>query len=151
ETEPSFSFQIGDTLDNYSTASYDTAAVATLDVHGNQYGLLTASKCFRLSDNLDCSSCHDPHANEYGKMAVYSQRCISCHNAASGHTCSSPAVKRMGLTGNCIDCHMPALPSNAITLQVNGEAQLVHDLVRTHRVAIYADATRQYLEKIGKR
>jgi hypothetical protein len=151
ETRPAFSFQVGDTLENFSTASYDTAAVATLDVHGNQYGLLTASKCFRLSDKLDCSSCHDPHANEYGMPAVYSKRCTSCHDGASGHPCTLPAVTRLRLSGNCIDCHMPALPSNAITLLVNGEAQPVHDLVRTHRVAIYADATRQFLEKIGKR
>jgi hypothetical protein len=38
---------------------------------------------------------------------------------------------------NCIDCHMPALPSNKIILQFNGGTNLVHDLVRTHRIAVY--------------
>ena len=142
---PSFTFQPGDTLDNFSTAKYDTAATATLDVHGNQYGLLTASKCFRMSDQLDCSSCHNPHVNEHGKMELYSQRCSTCHGGAGQHSCSLPQVKTMGLTSNCIDCHMPALPSNAITLQLSGEARLVHDLVRTHRVAVYPDATKEYL------
>ena len=151
EIAPAFSFKVGDTLDNYSTASYDSSAVDTLDVHGNQYGLLTASKCFRMSEKLDCSSCHDPHANEYGMMAVYSKRCVSCHNGTGAPACSLPAVQRFGLTGNCIDCHMPALPSNKIMLQVNNGEQPVHDLVRTHRVAVYADATRQFLERIGKR
>ncbi|HLZ85782.1 MAG TPA: multiheme c-type cytochrome [Puia sp.] len=151
EKLPSFSFTVGDTLDNYSTATYDTSATAALDVHGNQYGLLTASKCFRLTDRLDCSSCHDPHVNEHAKMDVYSQRCVNCHNGNSLHSCSFPPVRTMGLTNNCIDCHMPALPSNAITLQLSGQAQLVHDLVRTHRVAIYPDATKAYLEKIKRR
>ena len=46
---------------------------------------------------------------------------------------------------NCIDCHMPVLPSKKITLQIIGEQQPVHDLVRTHRVAIYPDIAREYL------
>jgi len=151
---PPFSFRAGDTLDNFSTANYDTTATATLDVHGNQYGLLTASKCFRMSDQLDCSSCHNPHVNEHGKMEVYSQRCITCHNGnggsggSRGHTCSFPPVKTMGLTSNCIDCHMPALPSNAITLQLSGEAGSYTTLVRTHRVAIYPDAAKEYINHL---
>jgi len=146
ENQPSFSFRVGDTLDNYSTANYDTASIAGLDVHGNQYGLLMASKCFQQSQ-LDCSSCHDPHTNEHEQFAIYSQRCLSCHNTASQHPCSSPVVKQKNLTANCIDCHMPALASQKITFQISGEHQLVNDLVRTHRVAIYPDATREFLRK----
>lgn len=133
---PSFSFQVGDTLENYSTAVYDTAATATLDVHGNQYGLLTSSKCF-IKSNMDCSSCHNVHVDEAGKRELFSQRCMSCHNGKDQHACSSPAVKKMGTVKNCIDCHMPLLPSNKILLQLNGNATLVHDLVRTHHIAIY--------------
>ncbi|HEV2481957.1 MAG TPA: hypothetical protein VGS79_19965 [Puia sp.] len=44
---------------------------------------------------------------------------------------------------------MPALPSNKITLQIDGQDQLVHDLVRTHRVAIYPDIAREYLNGHG--
>jgi hypothetical protein len=150
ENQPSFSFRVGDTLDNYSVASYDTAASATLDVHGNQYGLLTASKCFQQS-LMDCSSCHDPHKNENAKMALYSQRCLSCHNTASQHTCSSPSVKQMNLTTNCIDCHMPALASQAIVMKISGKDEMINDLVRTHRVAIYPDASREYLQKNTKK
>jgi hypothetical protein len=145
ENQPSFSFRVGDTLDNYSTANYDSAATATLDVHGNQYGLLTSSKCFQQSQ-LDCSSCHNPHANEHQQFAVYSQRCLSCHNTASEHPCSSPVVKQMNVTSNCIDCHMPALASQKIVMQISGKDEMIHDLVRTHRVAIYPDATRDYLK-----
>ena len=149
QLQPSFSFAVGDTLDQYSTSTYDTTSTANLDVHGNQYGLLTESKCFRLSDKLDCQSCHDAHANEYGQASVYSARCVNCHNGTALHNCSMPEVQKLmtkaGKTINCIDCHMPALPSNKITLQINGEQQPVHDLVRTHRVAIYPEIAKDYL------
>lgn len=145
EIVPSFSFQVGDTLDNYSLANYDTSAVSTLDVHGNQYGLLTASQCFRRSAQLDCSSCHDPHANEYGEMELFSRRCMNCHNGTSLHFCSYQPIVRMRLTTNCIDCHMPALSSQVIVLQVSGQQQPVHDLVRTHRVAVYPGISEEWL------
>jgi nitrate/TMAO reductase-like tetraheme cytochrome c subunit len=135
---PSFTFRVGDTLDKFSTAVYDSAAAANaeLDVHGNQYGLLTSSKCFIRSGNLDCSSCHNVHVDEAGKMAVFSQRCISCHNPLPPH----PGQDSTRLAANCIDCHMPALPSNKILLQLTAGASPVHDLVRTHHIAIYPKA-----------
>jgi hypothetical protein len=150
EIQPAFSFMVGDTLDNYSSAGYDTAAVSTLDVHGNQYGLLTSSRCFRESGQLDCSTCHDPHADEHGKTEVYSRRCISCHDGKSTPPCAYGPVSRMRLTTNCIDCHMPALPSQVITLQVSGQEQPVHDLVRTHRVAIYPAISEIWLREHPK-
>jgi len=132
---PSFSFQVGDTLDKFSTAVYDStaAANANLDVHGNQYGLLTSSKCFKNSEKLDCSSCHNVHVDEAGKLQTFSRRCMSCHNPLPPHPGKDSAL----LVANCIDCHMPALPSNKILLQLTGNAKPVHDLVRTHHIAIY--------------
>ncbi len=152
EFTPAFSFQVGDTLENYSSAPYDSSATAALDVHGNQYGLLTASKCFRLSDKLDCGSCHDAHINEYGKTEIYSARCVTCHNGAALHSCSMPEVKKMLAKTSrpgrvdCIDCHMPALPSAVITFGVNGKDKPMPDLIRTHRVAIYPDISAQWLQ-----
>ncbi|MBS1659827.1 MAG: hypothetical protein JST68_02115 [Bacteroidetes bacterium] len=150
---PSFSFKVGDTLDKFSTAVYDTGSVAGLDVHGNQYGLLTGSKCFRGSAQMDCSSCHDVHRDEAGKVGVFSQRCMSCHGAPGSVVggarlagCSFGPVKERGLVGNCVDCHMPALPSQKILLQFSGAAKPVHDLVRTHRIGIYPEISAAYLK-----
>ena len=42
---------------------------------------------------------------------------------------------------------MPLLASQAIALKLSGKDELIHDLIRTHRVAIYPDATRDYLRK----
>ena len=147
--QPAFSFVVGDTLDQFSTPNYDTAATATLDVHGNQYGLLTSSRCFLESPTLDCSSCHNVHLDESGKMETYSRRCMGCHNGKDEPLCASPDIRQMKVVNNCIDCHMPLLPSNKIILQVNGSSGGMHDLVRTHRVAIYAAISQMWLKEHG--
>ena len=145
-TRPSFSFVVGDTLDNYSVPDYKLDSAANLDVHGNQYGLLTASKCFKMS-KMDCSSCHNVHVKETNKVELFSQRCTTCHTTANHNFCTQPALPGLNLRSNCIDCHMPALPSNQIFLQVADRSKSTPDLVRTHRVGIYREQIKQYLEK----
>ena len=49
---------------------------------------------------------------------------------------------------NCIDCHMPMLPSKKIVLNVANFENVVPDMVRTHRVGIYPEKTKEFLEKI---
>ncbi len=147
--EPPFSFRVGDRLDNFSTPGYAADSVSSLDVHANQYGLLSSSKCFKMDDRMDCSSCHQVHANEFNSPEVFSRRCMNCHNDASHSVCSLPAVKQQALSTNCIDCHMPALPSRKIILALSG-LDSTRDLVRTHHIGIYPDASQQYLEKRKK-
>lgn len=142
EIQPSFTFKVGDTLDNFSTPNYTMDSTKTLDVHGNQYGLLTTSKCFKASQ-MDCSSCHNVHVDEFNKVGVFSQRCMNCHQT---HPCSFAPVKEKNLVDNCVDCHMPALPSQKILLQFSGTSKPVHDLVRTHHIGIYPDISAQYLK-----
>ena len=81
KTKPSFEFIAGDTLSNYFIIDTTPKNINDLDVHGNQYGLLAASKCFRISKTMTCLSCHDVHKNERGKMELFSQRCMSCHTS----------------------------------------------------------------------
>ena len=148
--KPAFSFRVGDRLNDFSQAKYDAENASTLDVHGNQYGLLTSSKCFMQSP-MDCSSCHNVHRNEVGETRLFSQKCMNCHNGTSHKTCTMPATAGLVLSDNCIDCHMPALPSQKIVVQLSGRSdtgRTVSNLVRTHRIAVYAEFTRAYLEKI---
>ena len=155
EIQPSFTFRVGDTLDRFSTPNYAPDSTATLDVHGNQYGLLTTSKCFKTSA-MDCSSCHNVHADEFNQPATFSLRCMSCHGqpgqaaqtktAAHQAGCTFPPVKEMKLENNCIDCHMPALPSQKILLRLSGASTPVHDLVRTHHIGIYPGISRDFLK-----
>jgi Cytochrome c554 and c-prime len=146
--KPAFSFSVGDKLDDYSRAGYSPDSISTLDVHGNQYGLLMASKCFKMAHQLDCSSCHNVHANEANNAKIFSQRCIICHTETKHTGFPVPAGKGSILNENCIDCHMPMLPSQKIMLAVDRTEKAVPDMIRTHLIAVYPEITREFLEKI---
>ncbi|MGK2864164.1 MAG: multiheme c-type cytochrome [Chitinophagaceae bacterium] len=146
--QPAFRFMAGDKLDDFSSVRYNKDSTSTLDVHGNQYGLLTSSKCFVMTAQMDCSSCHNVHENEFNKPKIFSQRCMDCHNKTEQHGCTVKPSNGLILSNNCIDCHMPELPSEKITLNVANEDKKVPDLVRTHRVAVYKQQSREYIEKL---
>jgi hypothetical protein len=145
--QPAFSFNVGDNLDDFSHARYNPDSISTLDVHGNQYGLLTSSKCF-IGSQMDCSSCHNVHDNEANNTALYAQKCIACHANTTHENINLPADKKEILNANCTACHMPMLPSKKIVLDVASTDKSVPDLVRTHRISIYPEQTRIFLEKI---
>ena len=146
---PSFSFMVGDKLDDFSYPTYTADSSATLDVHGNQYGLLAASKCFRMSE-LDCSSCHNVHTKETDKLEVFSSRCMNCHKNGSENFCTQPAVPGLVLSNNCIDCHMPELPSRQVFVRGLDPAKSTPFFVRTHLVGNYEKQIKSFLEKIEK-
>ncbi len=89
------------------------------DVHGNQVGLLQASRCFQKSGSMSCGSCHDVHRVERDPAAL-SARCGLCH--APGN-----CPKAAGNSTGCVECHMPLTPSKLIQVQS----------YRTHRIAVY--------------
>jgi predicted CXXCH cytochrome family protein len=61
---------------------------------------LMASRCFRESKKLACTTCHDPHENARPRTdASYNRVCRSCH--ASGKSRAHVAK-----AGNCLGCHM---------------------------------------------
>ena len=141
--KPPFTFQSGDKLSDYF--EFDTSGTNNLiDVHGNQYGLLKKSKCFNTSQ-MTCLTCHSPHNNEEGNLTLFSQRCMSCHNVEHGTFCKiNPAPKN--INSNCIDCHMPKLPSKAIVLQLENNKTPTAQLLRTHDIALYPEATKEFLK-----
>jgi hypothetical protein len=148
QTKPSFSFMVGDKLADFSEETYNTDTSSLLDVHGNQYGLLTSSKCFRMSTKMDCSSCHDVHQSQLNMPEMFSQKCMSCHNANTHITCRMPETKGLVLSNNCIDCHMPSLQSKKIFLDVANPKNSTAELVRTHHIGIYLQQTKEFVEKL---
>ena len=46
---------------------------------------------------------------------------------------------------NCIDCHMPASSSRAITLMLRGQEVPTAALVRTHFISIYPDEVKKFV------
>ena len=153
KTKPSFEFTAGKNLSEYftiDTVSNYVLNSSNVDVHGNQVGLLKASKCFRMSASMTCSTCHNTHQNERGKAALFSQRCMGCHNL-SDEKLKTPAHLQVAvIEKNCIDCHMPAQPSKSIAVFLQGEETPKASLLRSHFISIYPDEIKKHLNKISK-
>lgn len=144
---PSFTYMVGDRLEDFSTPAYEADSAATLDVHGNQFGLLTLSKCFRMSE-LDCSTCHDVHSRETGNLKLFSTRCMNCHKPGTEHFCKQEPMPGLALEENCIDCHMPKLPSRQVFIQSGDHATRTPFFVRTHLVGTYKAQIQQFLDRL---
>jgi hypothetical protein len=142
-----FNFKPGEKLSDYLYADEWIPDTSMIDVHGKQYQLLTASKCFKKSSALTCGSCHNTHVNEKNSMKVFSQRCMSCHTTSNHDSVEMPDAVRAGIVNNCIDCHMPARPSTVITMEVKNKGAPIPAVVRTHYITIYKEATQKYFLK----
>ena len=145
--KPSFSFLPGNKLDDFFKPAYHKDSTAALDVHGNQYGLLTASKCFKQSVTLNCSSCHNTHINETNQQQVFVQRCMSCHKEASNNFCTVKNVEHQVVINKCIDCHMPQQASNQIVFNTGGKKEILYDSVRTHLIGVYKEKGKLYIKR----
>jgi len=141
----SFSYKVGDSLEEYSIGNPVSYRADTLDVHGNQTGLLTSSKCYIKSADMDCSTCHDVHRNQYKDPKLFSAKCISCHAEVNHNTIKMK--NNMALSDNCIDCHMPVLASKKIQLNVQVGQKLLPDYLRSHYISIYKKATEEFLKR----
>ncbi len=141
-----FLFKPGEILSDYFQKDTVKQVAAELDVHGNQYQLLQASKCFKSAvQEMSCSSCHNPHKQERNDLQVLSVKCMNCHAPNSKQFCSFADKVGSTITTNCIDCHMPASPSKTITLKSEGQKNPTPNLVRSHLIAIYPDAAKKQL------
>jgi hypothetical protein len=133
-----FSFQPGDTLTNYFLRNTSHIDSFDLDVHANQYGLLTASKCFRMSGKtMTCSTCHDTHKKENGDLVAYGVKCMQCHSDIRHNNCSLKPPAGYSMAANCVNCHMPVKASKNLTLLVNAGSASLPERVRSHLIAIY--------------
>jgi nitrate/TMAO reductase-like tetraheme cytochrome c subunit len=146
---PSFAFKPGDRVADFRLAGlFQNTDPNQLDVHGNQYQLLSNSKCF-INSNMDCATCHNVHANQRGQIALYSQKCISCHQQISHKFINMTPAVAAAIKTNCIDCHMPERSSNAIALNTAQKNEVLPYMVRTHHIAVYPDVTQAMVNKLG--
>jgi nitrate/TMAO reductase-like tetraheme cytochrome c subunit len=150
KTKQSFSFTAGDNLADYFAIDNKSADANSIDVHGNQYGMLKASKCFLKSGTMTCITCHNPHENEKGNVALFSQKCINCHNDTHKENGSCKMTAKLGPTINkdCITCHMPEQPSMAIAVMLQGKDVPTPALMHTHLIKVYSDETKAILDLI---
>ena len=126
-----FLFQPGDSL-----MKLPSFGSADPDVHGNQMQLLKASPCF-LVGKADCTSCHDIHDDQPKTLALYSNKCMNCHQADQHPKLAQHDA--VSLKNNCIDCHMPERNSTVIGFQKSNSKEKIPYQLRTHKIAIYQD------------
>ena len=133
-----FEFISGDTL-TYKKKEYEKlASQDSLDVHGNQYGLLVASPCFKNSTAMSCTSCHDPHKNQRNNNEWFNSKCIACHqNSTKNSDCSQSMEKQKSAQNNCIKCHMPLTPSKTMSVFNQEDSLVVPVYIRTHLIGIH--------------
>lgn len=145
--QPAFSFTPGDRLSDYYAYNTIAADIESLDVHGNQYGLLTLSQCFLQSD-LTCNSCHDSHKKETGDILLFSERCMSCHKEEHKKI---QGVTGVSLQENCIDCHMPEKESKTIVFHDYSTKERLAAGMRTHLIKIYPEQTEKIIRYLKQK
>lgn len=135
---------------NFISDFYDESVINTdenPDVHGNQYGLLSQSKCFIESKTLDCTSCHNSHNVETESMSQQSEKCLSCHSEVKKNFCTTKVPQGIVLKDNCIDCHMPKKKSVSIGFYLSGQSEMSPYFLRTHKIGIYSGETHKTASK----
>lgn len=137
-----FYFLPGDTIK--TLPDYSNYLGKDPDVHGKQNQLLEASKCY-ISSQLECVSCHNVHETKPQTLAMYSQKCISCHKEVKHLSLDK---KQMAIAStNCIDCHMPVKTSMDIGFQISNSKKKIPYELRTHKIAVYKDLQRVQKKK----
>ncbi|MEP6727981.1 MAG: cytochrome c3 family protein [Bacteroidota bacterium] len=152
--KPSFSFEAGDTLADYFITDSAAKDVNDIDVHGNQYGLLSASKCF-INSAMTCTTCHSAHENETGKTDIFSQKCLGCHSSEKNNekhftVCKLTTTLGAAINNNCIDCHMPEQPSRSIAMLLQGNDIPTKAVMRSHFIKVYPEAVKEFLLQLKK-
>lgn len=147
KTKPSFGFQPGDVLFDYFREANPGTPAENIDVHGNQLGLLKASKCFSMS-TMTCLSCHDAHQKENDDVKLYSAKCLACHGDTHQKQCKLLASEGEMIRQNCIDCHMPKQASKSIAVTIHHADTLTPVMMRTHYIKMYAYATKNVLDTL---
>ena len=143
---PAFRYQPGDTITKFFRKNDKLIDSSKLDVHANQYGLLTASKCFRVSQTMTCGSCHNTHVKETGNLAAYGLKCMNCH-ASNNHECGFTPPAGFSMESNCVNCHMPQKDSKNILFLNSGKPILSPEVVRSHLIAIYKSETEKVINR----
>jgi hypothetical protein len=97
---------------------------------------------------MTCLTCHNPHEKETGRLALFSQRCISCHQGQQAHPCTLTSISRTRKASNCIDCHMPEQSSRAIMVLLQDQNTPVSATMRSHYIKVYPDETKKILKTL---
>lgn len=135
-----FQYKPGESLSDYFAENPNSRDTLNFDVHGNQLGLLSQSKCFKKSPTMDCITCHNPHQDTPQNHMSYSKICMSCHQDSKHTATTLQTIAKSKLANNCVECHMPKQDSRAIRFQQSNAADVTHYSLRTHKIGTYPAA-----------
>jgi hypothetical protein len=135
-----FQYKPGENLSDYFAENPRSKDTLNFDVHGNQLGLLSQSKCFQKSETMDCITCHNPHQEKTQTYTSYSKICMSCHQGTQHNAVTLKTISKSKLANNCVECHMPRQDSKAIRFQQSNSSGITSYSLRTHKIAIYPAA-----------
>lgn len=139
QRRPAFTYRPGETLADWLTLDMKAEDSSNSDPHSaNQLGRLMQSRCFVESNTLTCMDCHNPHQEERGQKALFSRRCLTCHNI---DRCGLYDMHGTAISDRCIDCHMPLRRDKDVTSHGSEASYL--PLLRDHKIGIWYDATRE--------
>jgi tetratricopeptide (TPR) repeat protein len=107
----------------------------------NQIKYLRQSKCFQSSDEMTCTTCHNPHRPEPASVSRR-EACLQCH---SRDDCGEQERLPAAVRHDCAGCHMPLY----IKINVNFETaddNFVPPIRRCdHRIAVHPRARQEVL------
>lgn len=127
-----FSFRPGDDLRDFLASDEKESP---FDTHtANQVPLLRESRCFRESPEMVCTSCHDPHQEERGQLALFSKRCQRCHKPSA---CGMAGKMGAAIADNCIDCHMPRQKDTEAPIATSADGT-AFPMIRDHHIRVHA-------------
>ena len=126
---PPLSFRPGDEISEHRI--YTKAEQKQLSVHGGQVQFLQESRCFEESGSMTCSTCHNVHEDETDKTAMFSRKCLTCHEQSHAED------PKLAQGGHCTECHMP--DQQASNLPVYHEGEELFLSMANHCIGIFKD------------
>ena len=126
---PPLSFRPGDEISAHRI--YAKADQKKLSVHGGQVQFLQESRCFAESGSMTCSTCHNVHEDETDQTAMFSRKCLTCHDQ------SHAEEPELAQGDHCTECHMP--DQQASNLPVYREGEELFLSMANHRIGIFKD------------
>ncbi|MSR58479.1 MAG: tetratricopeptide repeat protein, partial [Planctomycetaceae bacterium] len=141
ERGPFLRYRPGEPLESYYRTHVTTY---NEDDHvANQIQYLRESKCFKHSDTLTCTTCHDPHRPRQSSGSESLQdACLKCHHPAD---CPDQPRIPVAVRDNCVGCHMPQYVKINVIFQTEDD-NFVPPLTRSqHRIAVYPTARQEVL------
>jgi hypothetical protein len=124
---PPLSFRPGDEISQH--LFYLKAEQKKLSVHAGQVPFLQESRCFEESGDMTCSTCHNVHEDQTDQTAMFSRKCLTCHEQS--HT-EEPELAQ---GDRCTQCHMPDQQASNLPVFHEGEEWFLS--MANHRIGIF--------------